>query len=198
VLIVNPVSNTLFFYMDGMNFTSGSYPGYRQHPRGVETINRSVRETEPGVYTARARVPVAGKYDVALFMDSPRFVHCFALSAGAIPELRKEAGYEVEFLQEDRRAVLEEEYRFRLKDALTGWPVKGLPNARLLYYLSPGRYRTEIPAREVEEGVYEAGLRFRESGAYNVHVGVPSRKIGYQTFIHRTMVVRKKEAKESK
>lgn len=196
VLIVNPVSNTLFFYMDGMNFTSGSFPGYRQQPRAVETINRSVRETEPGVYTARARVPVAGEYDVALFMDSPRFVHCFTLSAGTNPEFRKEAGYEVEYLQEDRSAVLEEEFRFRfrIKETLTGWPVKGLPDARLLYYLSPGRYRTEVPAREVEEGVYEAGLRFRESGAYNVHVGVPSRKIGYQTFIHRSLVVRKRGA----
>ncbi|HEX9204902.1 MAG TPA: YncE family protein [Candidatus Deferrimicrobiaceae bacterium] len=193
VLVVNPVSNTVFFYMDGMNFTSGSFPGYRQHPRGVETINRSVRETEPGVYTARARVPVAGEYDVALFMDSPRFVHCFALSAGVNPELRKEAVYEVEYLREDPGAVLEEEYRFRfrLKDPLTGWPVKGLADARLLYSLSPGRYRTEVPAREVEEGVYEGTLRFREPGAYNVYIGVPSRKIGYQTLIHRTLVVRK-------
>ena len=86
VLMVNPVSNTLFFYMDGMNFTSGSFPGYRQHPRAVETVNRSVRETEPGVYTARVRVPVAGEYDVALFMDSPRFVHCFsAIGRGRTP-----------------------------------------------------------------------------------------------------------------
>jgi YVTN family beta-propeller protein len=195
VLIVNPVSNTIFFFMDGMNFTSGSFPGYRQNPRGVETINRSVRETEPGVYTARARVPVAGEYDVALFMDSPRFVHCFTLSAGANPELRKEGGYEVEYLREDRNAVLEEEYRFRfrLMDTLTGWPVKGLPDARLLYTLSPGRYRTEVPAREVEEGVYEAALRFREPGAYSVYVGVPSLKIGYQTFVHRSLLVRKRE-----
>jgi hypothetical protein len=63
--------------------------------------------------------------------------------------------------------------------------------------LSPGRYRTEVPAREVEEGVYEAVLRFREPGAYSVHVGVPSRKIGYHSFVHRFLVVRKKGAAES-
>lgn len=197
VLIVNPASNTIFFYMDGMNFTSGSFPGYRQHPRGVETINRSVVETEPGVYTARARVPVAGEYDVALFMDSPRFVQCFTLSAGLNPDLRKGPAYEVEYLREDGGAALEEEYRFRfrLKDSLTGWPVKGVADARLLYYLSPGRYRSEVPAPEVEEGVYEGTLRFREPGAYHVHVGVPSRNIGYRTFIHRSLRVKSNRSK---
>jgi YVTN family beta-propeller protein len=195
VLIVNPVSNTTFFYQDGMNFPSGNYPGYQQRPRAVETINRSLRETEPGVYTARARAPVAGVFDVALFMDSPKFVHCFSLTAVPNPDLRKaETAYEVEYLLKDAKVPAGEPlpFRFRLKNVLTGWPVAGLKDARLMYYLGPGRYRTEAPAREVEEGVYEATLNIREPGAYSVFLGVPSLKIGYTTLLQKSLLAEAK------
>ena len=112
------------------------------------------------------------------------------------PELRKEASYEVEYLQEDRSAVLEEEYRFRfrLKDTLTGWPVKGLRTRPCSTTSLRGGTGPRSPPGRSEEGVYEAVLRFRESGAYNVYVGVPSRKIGYRSFVHRSLVVRKQGA----
>lgn len=198
VLVVNPVNNTTYFYMDGMNFPSGNYPSYQQHPRAVETINRGLRETEPGLYTTRARVPVAGVYDVALFMDTPKFVHCFTLAAEANPALPKAgAAYEIEYLSKEAKAPAGEPFalRFRLKNVLTGGPVEGIKDARVLHYLSPGRFRTEVPAREIGEGVYEATLTFREPGAYYIYVSAPSRKIGYQTLPHKTVVAEKKGPK---
>ncbi|MDH3383319.1 MAG: cytochrome D1, partial [Deltaproteobacteria bacterium] len=197
VLVVNPVNNTVYFYVDGMNFPSANYLGYQQHPRGVEAINRSLRETEPGVYTARARVPVAGDYDVALFMDEPAFVHCFTVTAEVNPELRKpEVAYAVEYLQKEASVPAGEKlpFRFRLMNALTGWPVTGLADAKVMYFLAPGRYRAEVPAREVGEGVYEATLHPRVPGAYYVYVAVPSRKIGFYTLVHKSLLAERKEA----
>ncbi len=197
VLVVNPVNNTVYFYVDGMNFPSANYLSYQRHPRGVETINRSLRETEPGVYTARARVPVAGDYDVALFMDEPAFVHCFTVTAEVNPEMRKpEVAYEVEYLLKEAKVPAGEklDFRFRLKNALTGWPVTGLADAKVMYFLAPGRHRVEVPAREVGEGIYESMLDPRVPGAYYVYIAVPSRKIGFYTMVHKSFLAERREA----
>lgn len=197
VLVVNPVNNTVYFYIDGMNFPSANYLAYQRHPRGVEAINRSLRETEPGVYTARARVPVAGEYDVALFMDQPAFVHCFTVTAEVNPETRKpEVAYEVEYLRNEGKVAAGEKlgFRFRLKNALTGWPVAGLTDAKVMYFLAPGKHRAEVPAREVGEGVYEATLHPREPGAYYVYVAVPSRKIGFYTLGYKNLLAEREKA----
>ena len=63
VLVVNPVNNTTYFYMEGMNAPSGTFKGFGQNPRAVETANRSLKETEPGVYSTRARFPVGREKD---------------------------------------------------------------------------------------------------------------------------------------
>jgi hypothetical protein len=196
VLVVSPAERTISFYMEGMNAPMGSFRGYGKNPRGVETANRSLKETDPGVYTGRVRVPVAGVYDVAFFLDAPRLVHCFEATAEPNPALQKPGtAYELEFLVRDRDAPVGDNVavRFRLDDARTGSGKEGLKDVSVLYYLSPGRYRTEVRAREVGGGVYEATLALREPGAYSVHVGVPSLRIGYDDFTQLSLVGRRKE-----
>lgn len=49
-----------------------------------------------------------------------------------------------------------------------------------LYFLAPGRRRTEVKVTEIGDGVYEARIALSEAGAWYVHVGVPSLKVGYE------------------
>ncbi|MFZ2224385.1 MAG: hypothetical protein WAV26_06830 [Candidatus Deferrimicrobium sp.] len=107
-----------------MNTPMGNFRGYGHSPRGVGTVNRSLKETEPGLYTGRVRIPVAGIYDVALFLDTPSLVPCFSARAEENPELRKPGtATDIEYLAKDRNILVADNValRFRLTDALTGW-----------------------------------------------------------------------------
>ena len=48
-----------------------------------------------------------------------------------------------------------------------------------MYFLAPGRDRTEVPVKEIGGGVYEAQVQLAQPGAYYVYVGVPSMALGY-------------------
>lgn len=196
VLVVDPVSRTTYFYMEGMNTPMGNFRGYGHSPRGVETANRSLKETEPGLYTGKVRIPVAGIYDVALFLDAPSLIQCFNARAEANPELRKPGkAYEIEYLAKDRSFPVGDNVvlRFRLSDILTGWGKEGLRDVNVMYFLAPGRRRTQVLAREVGDGVYEATLSLKAPGAYYVQVAVPSMKIGFMDLLPFTLLARTKE-----
>jgi hypothetical protein len=197
VLVVNPVNRTTYFYMEGMNAPSGTFKGFGQSPRAVETANRSLKETEPGVYTTRVRFPVAGVYDVAFFLDSPKIVHCFSASAETNPALRKAgAGYELEFLVKDRTVPAGDNVavRFRLTDALTGWGKAGLADVTVISFRAPSRDRRQTLARDLGEGEYEVVLHLSNPGAYYVYVTVPSLKIGFRDFVHLSLTAKGKES----
>lgn len=61
----------IYYYMEGMTAPMGSFKNYGRVPRAVRVVDRSLRETAEGVYSARARIPKRGKYDVAFLLDSP-------------------------------------------------------------------------------------------------------------------------------
>jgi hypothetical protein len=158
----------------------------------VETANRSLRETEPGVYTTRARFPVAGEYDVAFFLDSPRIVHCFSSAAEENPGLKKAGiGLSLEYLVEARDVPASDNVfvRFRLADPVTGLGKEGIQDVTLISFRTPGRDRRQTVARDAGEGVYEANLNLSTPGAYFVYVTVPSMKIGFRDFVHLSLRV---------
>ena len=179
VLVVSPADETVYYYMEGMNAPMGNFRNYGHRPRAVTVVVRALRETAPGVYAAPIEVPEAGTYEVALLLDAPRILHCFSFVARPNPDLaRTGPALGVEFLFKERRVPAGEPVtlRFRLTDLYTGKPRSGLADVRVLHFWGPGMFRTVEPTREVEEGVYEATLRFRRSGAYYVHVLAPRAK----------------------
>ncbi len=197
VLVVNPADKTTYFYMEGMNAPMGNFRGYGHSPRAVETTSRSLKETEPGAYTARVRMPVAGSYDVALFLETPRLVQCFTVTAEANPEARKgRTSYGIEFLEKDRFFPANDNVgiRFRLADDRTGRGMEGLKDVLVVYILAPGRHRAQTLAREVGDGVYEATLSLRDAGAYYVYVAVPSRKIHFDDLVQFSLLAKAKGA----
>ncbi|MGB5079386.1 MAG: cytochrome D1 domain-containing protein [Burkholderiales bacterium] len=172
VLVVNPGDNTVYFYMEGMNAPSSNYQSFGASARAVTVIDRSLKETEPGVYTSKVRIPVAGRYDVAFLLESPQLVNCFSLEAKENPLLASHRSrVVVEFLMKSREVPLGATVpvRFKVKTG-DGQPKTGLKDVRVLSFLVPGQRRNEAIAREVEPGLYEASVRIEELGAYSIHV----------------------------
>jgi YVTN family beta-propeller protein len=182
VLVVNPADNTTYYYMEGMNAPASNYQSYGAAARAVTVVNRSLKETEPGVYTSRVRIPVAGRYDVALMVNSPRIIECFSMEAKENPLLAADkARIVAEFLVKSREVPLGAKVpvRVKLSDA-GGKPQAGLKDVTMLSFLVPGQRREEAIAREVEPGVYQAVVAIPEHGAYSIHVASKSLKKEYR------------------
>jgi YVTN family beta-propeller protein len=191
MFVVNPADNTTYFYMEGMNAPSSNYKVYGGRARAVTVVDRSLRESEPGVYISRVKIPAAGRYDIAFLLDTPQVLHCFTAEADPNPAIRHDlAALEVEYLQRERRVETDATvpFRFRLAYPLTGIPATGLGGVRVLYFRAPGTDRTEIAAREEGDGIYVAELPLQRPGAYYVHVGVESAHVGYRDLPYFTLV----------
>jgi len=183
MLVVSPADTTVYYYMEGMNAPMGNFRNYGHLPRAVQVVDRTLKEREPGVYSAKVRIPMAGDYDVAFLLDAPVMLECFSLAAEANPVLarKKAVPLAVEYLVKDRRikAGKKVPLRFRLTDPATQQPQGDLPDVTVLYYPSSGGRRDETPARHVGDGIYEADLQFRLPQAYYVYVASRSKQMPY-------------------
>jgi cytochrome c2/DNA-binding beta-propeller fold protein YncE len=183
VIVVSPADATVYYYMEGMNAPSGAFRNYGHRPLAVMVVDQALREKEPGAYASGALLPHAGTYDIAFIMDSPQILHCFSVVAGPNPHFAGDIKpLAVEYLIETRKASVGEAYRlrFQLNDPATGRLRSGLKDIRVLYYKAPGQFRTEVAAKEVRDGLYEAELPIRFPGAY--YVKVPYGELPYITF----------------
>lgn len=193
VYVVSPADNSTYFYMEGMNAPSSNYLARGSQARAITVVDRSLKELSPGVYTSKVRMPVAGRFDVAFQLDSPKLLHCFAADVGADPQLAKaRRPAAVEYLTTERTVTSGDtlNLRVRLRDPSDGSPRTGLADVGVVYYLAPGRQRREVAAREVGDGVYEAPLALSEPGAWFVHVRSAALKAQPQELPYLTLRAR--------
>jgi YVTN family beta-propeller protein len=182
VFVVNPVDNTTYFYMEGMNAPMAGYPNRGHTARGAIVVARSIKEVEPGVFATRAKLPVAGKFDVAFLLDRPRVLHCFSAQVTAAPELeRAYAATKVTFALAPQPAVAKSAVpvRVRLTQGRDATPRTGLTDLSIRYFQAPASAAKTVAAKEVGDGVYEALVEFAEPGAYYLHAGAASIKLGF-------------------
>jgi YVTN family beta-propeller protein len=182
VYIVNQAEGTVHFYMEGMGAPMGSYKNRGHEVRAIETVDRSLSEREPGVYAGRVKIPVEGTYDVVFLMDQPRFVQCFSATVFPDPKAKEASGkLAIEYRIADRRVPsgTTAAVKFRLTDASSGEPRGDLRDVTVLYYGSDGRDRTEVPARALGDGFYEADVKVGRVITYYVYVGTRSGKAKY-------------------
>jgi hypothetical protein len=182
VFVVNPVDNTTYFYMEGMNAPMGGYPNRGHAARAATVLDRSMQEVAPGEFTTRVRLPTAGKFDVAFILDQPRVLHCFAAEVKVNPALERKyaavhAAFQIDKPTVKARAALP--VRVRLTRGRDARPLTGLTDVALRYFQAPSAPAREVPAREVGEGVYEAEVDVTQAGAYYLHIGAPSLKLGF-------------------
>jgi len=190
IFVVSPADGSTYYYREGMNAPSSNYRVYGSSPRAVTVVDRSLKEVEPGVYSARVKIPVAGRYDVAFMTESPQVLHCFSMDADAnpaIPKVASRATAELEGWPRETPAGQPLSLRFRVFDPATGQPKAGLRDAQAMYFLAPGARRTQVPAREVAAGVYQVDVTPSVPGAYYIYLGVPSMELGYGKMPYHTL-----------
>ncbi|MGQ7817201.1 YncE family protein [Metapseudomonas furukawaii] len=174
VFVVNPVDNTTYFYMEGMNAPMTGYLNRGHSSRAARVVDRSMREVEPGLYSSRVKLPAPGEFDLAVALNQPNIAHCFRTEVKANPVLAAQRNRpRVEFLLDQGRVTLGEpaKARFRVVQGAAGEPRAGVGDLRVRYFRAPASRPAEVAAVEVEKGVYEAPLQLDQAGAYYLHVG---------------------------
>ena len=179
VFVINPSDNTTYFYMEGMNAPMTNYINRGHSGRAAMVVDRAIKEVEPGVFSTRVRFPAAGKYDVAFMLEQPRILHCFSAEVVSNPETeRQHATVKAAFGLPPQPIVPKSTVpvRVTLTRGRDNLPVTGIADLSFKYFRAPTSRALQIVTREVEDGVYEADIRFDQVGAYYVHVVAPSLK----------------------
>ena len=188
ILFNNTKDETIYFYMEGAAAPMGQFSNYSKGPRAVLVVDRSLEERTPGVYETVARLSEAGTYDVAFFMDVPRFVHCFRVEVQADRDVQMErmikayGTLQVEYLMDKRSTPKEEALpvKFRLKDIRTKGLAAGLKDVQIMAVSTSGTWNRRWKAVESsEEGVYTADLELPTNGQYYLYIQCPSRGFSF-------------------
>jgi len=191
VLVANPADRVIYYYSEGMAAPMGSFQNYRRNPRGVMVIDRSLRETTAGVYSATTRLPKSGIYDVAFLLDSPRITHCFNAEAKPNPDVPREkrVAVRIEYLNKDNQVRVGEDYklRFKLFDTTTSKAKSDVKDLRVLTLLSSGTWQKRDFARSIGDGVYELDIRAPQTGLHFVFVESRSQGVGFRQMPYLTL-----------
>jgi YVTN family beta-propeller protein len=177
VFVVNPVDNTTYFYAEGMNAPMSGYPNRGQVARAAMVIDRSLREVEPGLYSARIKLPAAGRFDVAFLLNQPNIIHCFTALVEPDKNLAQHPGVpKVEFLLDKYTAKVGDPYvvRFRIVEGPGKTERSGVKDVQVRYFRAPTSRAQEVAALDVGDGVYEAPVTLDQSGAWYLHVRAAS------------------------
>jgi YVTN family beta-propeller protein len=174
VIVANPVDRVLYYYSEGMAAPMGNFQNYRREPLAVLVVDRSLRETTPGVYSTTIKLPASGHYDVAFLNDSPRVSHCFEVTAAANSALKEKpaVALRIEHQSKELKLTVGQEFTFRFKlvDTASGSPKSGLQDVRVLTFLSPGVWQRRDIAKSIGDGVYELKINVPQTGVYMLFV----------------------------
>lgn len=191
VIVANPVDKTLYYYSEGMAAPMGNFQNYRREPLAVTVVDRSLRETSPGVYSTTIKLPASGNYDVAFLTDSPRLARCFQTSAESNPMLKEAPviALKIEHAIGKRELPVGENFplRFKLIETKTNKAKNDLQDVRVLTFSAPGTWQRRDIAKSLGDGNYEVNLQVPEEGVYMVFVESGSMGVRYRDLPHLTL-----------
>ncbi len=197
VILANPVDQTLYYYQEGMAAPMGNFQNYRREPLAVKIVDRSLRETAPGVYSTVVKLPASGSYDVAFLTDSPRVSHCFETAADPNPNLKEAPPIALRIEHEGHekpvQAGQEFALRFKLIDTKTNKVKDDLTDVRVLTFLASGAWQRRDIAKAIGDGKYEINLNLPETGFYVVFVESGSMGVRYRDMPGLTLQAEEKK-----
>jgi YVTN family beta-propeller protein len=191
VVLANPVDKVLYYYTEGMAAPMGNFENYRREPLAVLIVDRSLRETTPGVYSTTVKLPASGNYDVAFLTDSPRVAYCFETTADRNPLLKEQSliALRMESQVKEPNLPVGQNFRLRFKliETSTNKDKDNLEDVRVLTFLAPGTWQRRDLAKSVGHGIYEINLNVPEAGFYMVFVESASMGVRYKDLPYMTL-----------
>jgi YVTN family beta-propeller protein len=198
VIVANPADQVLYYYAEGMAAPMGDFQNYRREPRAVLVVDRSLRETNAGIYTTTVKLPASGNYDVAFLADSPRIAHCFQAAAEVNPLLKEERQIALRLERQITEMTLtvgrDFPWRFKLIDTQTNQPRNDLKDVRVLTFLASGTWQIRKIAQSLGDGVYEVNLNLPQPGVYMVFIESASMGVRYKDLPHLTLQATEEKA----
>ena len=76
MVLANAEDQAIYFYMEGMAAPMGHFTVQGRRPLAVKVVDRSLQPRGSGLYETFARLTEPGTYDLAIFLDAPRLIHC--------------------------------------------------------------------------------------------------------------------------
>ncbi len=180
VMIASPADRLVYYYVEGMMASMGNFVTYNRIPQGLAILDRSLQESEPGVYSTYVRPVSSGRFDLPFVVDQPRILHGFELEILPDPEsstVPVAAAVTIKSLFENEKIVVGEtrKLRFQVIDSATEAPISGLSDVQVMVIRGQGRGQDFHHAKEVKSGVYEFEHSFPERNRYQVLFRVLSR-----------------------
>jgi YVTN family beta-propeller protein len=183
VLVANPADKMIYYYTEGMAAPMGSFQNYRRDPKALLVLDNSLVETDSGVYSTVAKLPVAGDYDVAFLLESPRVVNCFNMKIVEDPDRPAvtELTLKIEPLWKEAKATVGNSFNLRFKATISsqGPANEKLENVGVLIFLAPGIWQHRETAKPLGGGIYEINFVPPQPGVYYVYFQSPSLDIRY-------------------
>jgi hypothetical protein len=184
MVATNPADRMVYYYMEGMIAPMGSFSAYGRVPRAVGVVDRSLRETDAGLYQATFKVPASGEYSVALLLDSPWVDNCFSFTAEPDPvkaQATPDDPVRIEYLTEARVTAAGRpfELQFALSRAGSAKPMAGIGDVLVLTTRPPGNWQRRQVARPLGDGRYSVTVPADKEGVYYVTVAVPSLDVDF-------------------
>ena len=206
VVIANTPDMMLYYYVEGMMAPMGTLQNYKRRPHALLVLDRSLYESEPGLYTSAVKLTSGGTFDVPMLINQPRLVKCFALQIADSADGQKNkplVSLSIEHLFKESRFKPGEAspLRFKITDPVTKQAVTGLEDVQVLIFEPPGIWQQRLWAKEVGDGVYEAAQVFPRAVVYNVMVQVESRGVRFADLPYAAVTVAddaEKDKKEAK
>ncbi len=184
VMIANAPDQMIYYYVEGMMVPMGTFQNYKRKPRGLMLIDRSLKETAPGVYSSAVKLKSPGLFDVPILVDQPRITNCFQARVGDSPmseKIKAQASTIIEPLFKGNRYSVAEpvSLKFKITDSITRQAISGLQDVQILIFEPPGIWQKRVWAKEVSAGVYEVTEPFPHEGYFRVMTQIESRGIRY-------------------
>ncbi|MBW2475757.1 MAG: YncE family protein [Deltaproteobacteria bacterium] len=177
VVISNPNDKRIYYYMEGMIAPMGTFTTYGRTPMAVTVMDRSLRETEKGLYTARIRIPSKGEHSVAFLLDTPWVDNCFSFSAAPDPDLERERSKpkpKIVHLSQLRDYPVGQKMVLRFA---VEWSrhvsTDATPKVVAMATRPPGNWQIRKVVNPSTEGIYELELTPEVPGIYLINFSIP-------------------------
>jgi DNA-binding beta-propeller fold protein YncE len=175
VIVAHAADQAFYGYVEGMMAPVATHPNYGRAPRAVLVVDRSLRETAPGIYSAPARLDHGGVFDLAVLLEAPRKVAaCLELRLPETGTHAKKTPLVVEPLFDPEAPLVAGRpttLRFRLRDPSPRGPLKAL------FARDPRGYAWRGVPTAAEDGAYTLTVTPPDPGRYQLVVSLDASTI---------------------